>query len=220
MRKAILIVLLLLIPASSLFAQEWRDRKYVSPIDTRFDITPYGGYRWGGTIYADTTNLYHHDVDIQSSANYGISFGIPISSSGMKIELLVDRQDSKVGESELFPSNAKQGDFSVTYYQAGMRFPFAVSHSASPYFAFGLGIANLDPKVQGVSSSQEFSMSGAFGVHVPVNQNVGFRFELRGFWTPIDNGHNDYHGCYDCYYDYYYHNLSQGEATVGLQIKF
>lgn len=217
MRKAALILLLLLIPASSLFAQEWRGRRYASSADNKFDITPFGGYRWGGTIYSDQTDLYGRNVDLQSSANYGVSLGIPVTSNGMKIELLVDRQDTQVGTGNgLFAPGSDYGDFHVTYYHAGLLIPFAQSRTATPYVAVSAGIANLDPATQGVASSNKFSAAAGVGVNVPINPQIAFRVEFRGFYTNTGNNNR----CYRCYYDAYNHDLSQGETKVGLSFRF
>lgn len=218
MRKALWISLLLLIPASSLLAQPWRDNRYYRS-DNTFDLTPFAGYRWGGTIFADTTNLYGQDVDLQSAANYGVSFGIPVSPNGMKIELMIDRQDTTVGNGGgLFEPGSNFGNFHVTYYHGGLMIPFGQSRSATPYVAVSAGIANLDPATQGVSSSNKFSAAAGVGVNVPVNRQVGFRVEFRGFYTPIGNN-----GCDHCgYFDNggLNHDLYQGEVKAGLSLKF
>ncbi len=220
MRKAVFISLLLLIPAASLFAQPWRDR-YYRPVDNRFDLTPFVGYRWGGTIYADQTNLYGQDVDLQSSANYGLSFGIPVSPTGLKLELLVDRQDTNVGTGGggLFEPGSDFGNFHVTYFHGGLLIPFSQSRAAMPYVAVSAGITNLDPSTAGVSSSNKFSAAAGVGVNVPINRDMGVRVEFRGFYTPMGNNG----GCSRCGYyngDYYNHDLFQGETKVGLSFKF
>lgn len=218
MRKALLMSLLLLLIAASLSAQPWRDR-YYSRSDNTFDLTPFGGYRWGGTIYADQTNLYGQNVDLESSANYGVSFGIPVTPHGMKVELMLDRQDTNVGTGGgLFEPGSNFGNFHVTYYHAGLLIPFAQSRSATPYVAVSAGVANLDPATQGVTSSNKFSAAAGVGVNVPVNRQIGFRVEFRGFYTPMGNNN----GCSHCGFnnDFYNHDLYQGETKVGLSIKF
>lgn len=218
MRKAALITLLLLIPASSLFAQDWRGRRYNTPADTKFDLTPFAGYRWGGTIYSDQTDLYGQNVDLQSSANYGISLGIPVSRTGMKVELMVDRQDTNVGNGGgLFTPADNFGNFHVTYFHGGLLIPFAQSRTATPYVAVSAGITNLDPSQSGVQSSNKFSAAAGVGVNVPINPQLGLRVEFRGFYTPMGSNNNN---CYRCSFNTYNHDLVQGETKVGLSVKF
>ena len=96
MRKSLLLMLLLLVPAS-LFAQNepWRNRpsRYGAYADNYFELTPFLGYRYGGTIFADQSSLFNRDVKVESAANFGVNFAIPISN-GMKVELMVNRQDT------------------------------------------------------------------------------------------------------------------------------
>ena len=217
MRKAVFVFLLL--SASSLFAQDWRGRRYERYRDDRVDLTPFLGYRYGGTLYADQSNLFSRNVDVKSSMNFGLNLGIPVSSSGLKIELLVDRQNTNFTDSGgLFSPNANLGDFSVTYYQAGVLIPFAASRAATPYVAVTGGVANLDPQFSGASSSNRFAASAAIGVKVPLQRNLAIRVEERGFYTSMSNYDNR---CRACYYNYdYNHDLVQGETNVGLDFKF
>src|SRR5438876_1084139 len=94
MRKLVLLVLLVLV-TPSLFAQDWRDRRGDRSDryrDNTFELTPFAGYRWGGTLYSNT-GLFNQDVDLDSSANFGVSLGIPVGSN-LKVELLADHSNS------------------------------------------------------------------------------------------------------------------------------
>src|SRR4051794_5761623 len=114
MRKALLVFLLLLVPASSLFAQDWRGRRYERRRDNQLELSLFGGYRYGGTIFADQSSLFSQDVDVASSLNYGANLGIPINDYGMKVELLVDRQDTNFTHGGgLFSPTGNLGDFRV-----------------------------------------------------------------------------------------------------------
>src|SRR5207253_10170240 len=68
MRKVLFIGLLVLLPASSLFAQDWRGRRGYERArgDNQIELTPFGGYRYGGTIFADTNDLFSQNVDVKS----------------------------------------------------------------------------------------------------------------------------------------------------------
>ncbi len=217
MRKLLWVFTLLLIPAS-LFAQDWRrgyrDRGYA---DNFFELTPFLGYRYGGTIYADQSRLFRQDVDVESSPNFGVNFAMPVAN-GWKIELMVNRQDTHFtnGAGGLFAPNDRLADFAITYFHGGLQIPFAVSRAATPYFIVSAGIANLDPKVSGASSSNRFSAGGGIGVKVPINRNLGIRIEERGYFTTLSNyGDN----CRSCYYTYN-HDLYQGETNVGVFLRF
>ena len=199
MKKLLLISLLAVVIPASLFAQDddWRNRRAHDQRRDRmsnenlFEITPFVGYTYGGTIRADQTSLFGQDVDLASSASLGLNFGIPIGN-GMKLELMADRQNTHLGSGGsgggLFdPRGGRVGDFHVTYYHAGLQIPFAISRNANPYFIASAGVANLDPSTPGASTSTRFSASGGVGVKIPFNRNAGFRFEGRGFYTALPN---------------------------------
>jgi len=221
MRKLLLLVAILMIPASSLLAQDepWRNRpsRYGrGTVDNYFELTPFVGYRYGGTIFADQSRLFRQDVDIESSANFGADFAIPISN-GWKVELLVDRQNTHFtnGSGGLFAPNDRLGAFDITYFHGGLVIPFAVSRSASPYFSVSAGVANLDPRVSGASSDTRFSAGAAIGVKVPINRNFGIKVEERGYFTSLSNNDN----CRACSY-VYNHDLYQGETNLGVYFRF
>jgi len=222
MRKLMLILTVLLIPASLLAQDEsWRNRRpdrdrYSNSLNM-FELTPFGGYRYGGTIFADQTNLFgNQNVDVASAGNFGVSFGIPIGSA-MKIELMVDRQNTHFTNGNgLFAPDQRLGGFDITYFHGGLQIPFAVSRNATPYVVVSAGVANLDPRVRGASSDTRFSGGAGIGVKIPINRNVGIRIEERGYFTSLSNYSNRH---YRSYYDYN-HDLYQGETNVGLFFRF
>jgi hypothetical protein len=206
----------LLLPAS-LFAQ-YRPRGYgYRPYaDNFFELSPFLGYRYGGTIYANQTQLFNQDVAVESAPNFGLNFAIPINNC-WKIEFLADRQNTQFsgGGGGLFAPNNNLGDFDITYFQGGIVIPFAQTRSATPYFALDAGVANLDPRVSGATSSTRFAAGGAIGVKVPINRNVGIKLEERGFFTSLSNTDN----CRSCFYTYN-HDLYQGETNFGVFFRF
>ena len=219
MKRVVLLLFAALLIAPSLFAQDWRDRGYSNRArDNSFDLEPFVGYRWGGTIFADSTNLYGRDVDLQSSANIGVNFGIPTGVNGMKVELMVNHQSTTVGNGagSLFGSGNNAGDFGVTYYHAGLLIPFNQSRAATPFVIVSAGMTNLDPKMSSVSSSNKFSASAGVGVKVPINPALSIRGEVRGYFTAIGSGN----GCSRCGYGYNDKNFYQGEANLGLNFRF
>src|SRR5688500_10385984 len=116
MRKFTFLLLLILIP-TSLFAQDddWRrrraERDRYTPRESAFELTPFVGYRWGGTIFADQTFIFGEDVQVASNPNFGVSFAMPLGDTGMKLELMANRQASELEtESGLFEPNDEIAD--------------------------------------------------------------------------------------------------------------
>lgn len=222
MRKLMLILIVLLIPASLLAQDEpWRTRR---PADrysdlNAFELTPFAGYRYGGTIFADTSHLFSQDVDVASAGNFGVSFAIPVGNA-LKIELILDRQNTHfVNGNGLFAPDQRLGGFDITYFHGGVQFPFAVSRTAQPYVSLTAGVANLDPRIEGASSANRFSAGAGIGVKVPINRNMGIKIEERGFFTSLSNYGDRCRNYSNCYYSYN-HDLYQGETNVGVFFRF
>lgn len=222
MRKLMLMVTVLLIPASLLAQDEgWRNRRVARDAYSTlnmFELTPFGGYRYGGTIFADQTSLFgNQNVDVASAGNFGVNLGIPIGNA-MKIELLVDRQNTHfTNGSGLFAPDQRLGGFDITYFHGGLQIPFAVSRNAAPYVVVSAGLANLEPRVSGASSDTRFSAGAGIGVKIPINRNVGIRIEERGYFTSLSSYSNRHYSNY--YYDYN-RDLYQGETNVGVFFRF
>jgi hypothetical protein len=224
MRKFTFLLLLILIP-TSLFAQDdddWRHRRAErdrdTPRDSSFELTPFVGYRWGGTIFADQTFIFGEDVQVASNPNFGVTFAMPLGDTGMKLELMANRQASELEtESGLFEPNREIADIDVTYLHAGLQIPFAQSRNATPYFVVSAGLANLDPQINGVAAENRFSASAGVGVKIPMSRALSIKIEGRGYYTALeDNNNND---CTFC--DYRYNQeFYQGEANLGLVFSF
>jgi len=219
MRKLLFLAVLLL--STPLLAQDrdddWRRRRYRdSPSEHAFELTPFVGYRWGGTIFADQTFVFGEDVDVAPSANLGINLGIPLGDSGMKLELMANRQASELETgSGLFEPDNRVADIDVTYLHAGLQIPFGRSRNATPYVIASAGLANLDPQISGVSAENRFSASAGIGVKVPVSRALSLRFEGRGYYTALEEDTN----CTFC--DYFYNrDFYQGEVNLGLSFTF
>ncbi len=222
MRKSLLVLLLLSL-ATTAFAQDddddWRRRRggySDAPRINAFELTPFIGYRWGGTIFADQTFIFGEDVDVAPSANFGVNFALPLGDSGFKLELMANRQSSELEtDSGLFEPDNEVADIDVTYLHAGLQIPFAQSRNATPYAIISGGLASFDPQVSGVSSENRFSASAGIGVKIPMNRNMSVRLEGRGYYASLE----DTSDCSFC--DYFYNeDFYQGEVNLGLSFSF
>lgn len=228
MRKLILVVAVLLIPAS-LFAQDdsWRDRgsrgdrgrRYDDRRygDMSFEVTPFVGYTWGGTVYTGQS-IFSQDADVASSANVGASVGFPVNPNGMKIELSIDHQSTNLtaGSTSLFDPGTRIGDLDLTYYQAGILMPFGDSsrQTVTPFFVGSLGVATLDPRGNGVSATR-FAGTVGGGVKVPISRSLGFRGDIRAMYVSLPTDQT----CSFCNYAGN-RDLWQGQANFGVYFRF
>lgn len=222
LRKSVLLILSLVLTTAA-FAQDrdddWRRRPArdnYSPRRGAFELTPFIGYRWGGTIFADQTFIFGQDVDVASSANLGVNFALPLGDSGLKLELMANRQSSQLEtDGGLFEPEDEVADIDITYLHAGLQIPFAESRNATPYFVVSGGLANFDPQISGVSAENRFSASAGAGVKIPMSNILSIRLEGRGYYAALEEDDD----CTIC--DYFYNqDFWQGEANIGLVISF
>jgi opacity protein-like surface antigen len=220
MRRTPLLALLLLLSTAAIAQdrdEEWRRGSWRdAPRSSAFELTPFAGYRWGGTIFADQTFVFGEDVQVSSSANFGINFAMPLGDSGMKLELMANRQSSELEtENGLFEPDDAVAEIDVTYLHAGLQIPFARSRNAVPYAIVSGGIANLDPDVIGASDENRFSASAGIGVKIPMSRALSIRLEGRGYYTALEEQDD----CSIC--DYFYNeDFYQGEVNLGLTFSF
>lgn len=225
MRKVAVLTILLLSITTAAFAQDrgrdddWRRRRAYdsTPDPDSVELTVFGGYRWGGTVFAnDTFGVFSDELQVESSPSIGADIAIPLGSSGMKLDLMASHQSSQLEtRGGLFDPDNEVADFDVTYFHAGLQIPFARSRNVTPYAVFGAGLANLDPQIAGLSDETRFSLSGGIGVKVPFNRALSLRLEGRGYYTALEDDTD----CTIC--DYFVdENFYQGEVSAGLSISF
>jgi opacity protein-like surface antigen len=209
MRKA-LIILLLLVPAVAL-AQR--------PV---IEITPFAGYRWGGSIDREDLSISTKDVDLEPSYNYGLALDFPVSEH-FGMQLLFDRQRADTDEEELFSQDRKGFDLTTSYYHLGFLWQWT-SYEFRPYVVTSLGITHLNPSVPGAKSEQRGSASLGAGFKLDLSEHVAFRLEGRAFWTNTDDD-SSWRDCEDDHDDDCWdweanHDLVQNQVTAGIVIKF
>jgi hypothetical protein len=201
MRRALL-ALLLLIPAGA----------YAQP--SRFELTPFVGYRLDGSIDSSSDLGFSTDVQVDESSIYGLSFDIPLSSN-WQLEILGNRQSTtfSVDDGLLNPSS-ELGDVDIDFYQAGFLYQWGRGQ-VNPYIVGTAGIARIDPKFPELDVESYFAATLGGGVKVFATPNVGFRFEVRGYWVNLQTNFDDRYDRYDSDGD-----LVQGEASAGLILSF
>lgn len=204
MRKA-LFAFVLLLPALA----------YAQP--SEFEITPFAGYRLGGEFDASNEDFFdtNLDAEIEESSIYGVIFGIPLSRD-WKLELLASRQESAfiIDEGLLSPTT-ELGDVTLSFYHAGFAYEWGLGQ-ARPFLFGSAGLARIEPDFPELNAENRISGSLGGGVKVFFSENIGLRFEGRGYWTDLGT---DWEDRYDRYDDDS-GGLFQAEASAGLILAF
>lgn len=201
MRTRFLLTALLIAVPASLAAQA-------------IDVTPFAGYRWGGTIDREP-NLFDTDLEIVDSASYGLIVGFVVSPA-VQVELSVHRQASELAaDTGLFEPEVPVADVDLTWYQIGGTLEWG--RDIRPFVQGSLGAATIDPDAAGATSETRFAGTFGAGVKLRVSDRIGFRLEGKGLWMALDDGDDD-QICYD--YCYSGSGIFQGEVLLGVIFMF
>ena len=148
------------------------------------EITPVGGYRFGGSLNIQEASS---GLGVQDAGAFGLHLGVKVSPDG-ELEALFVRQDTRLKANDgLFSSTALFG-LKLDTYQLGGSYLFREEdEKVRPYIGLGMGITRLIPEPSDLESETRFSASIAGGVKAYVGAHLGFRLELRGFFTVIDS---------------------------------
>ena len=193
--------------------------------EPRFEITPFAGYRTGGSFDIDPAleptpqSGSAGSADITDDASFGVDFGLYRDRDSF-YEILYSRQaaslDSKV------PALDKL-DVTVEYYHFGGTaiFPQA-SDKLLPYLSLTAGATRFSGN--GYDSKTKFSASLGGGLRVPFNEHFAAILGLRGYLTFVNSDteflcvSNDGNG--SCLLRSSGSTLFQAEAQLGLAFTF
>lgn len=142
-----------------------------------FEITPFGGYRFGGTFeIEESTDSY----ELQDSSSFGVLLNFP-HRANTRWEILYSRQSTDAEFSDPASSNA-QLDIDSHILQIGGTYQFE-SDKVVPYLAATIGGTHVRASANGSESDTFWSGSLGLGMLIAPNARVGLRLEARGHIT-------------------------------------
>jgi hypothetical protein len=146
-----------------------------------FEITPYGGYRLGGTFD-------EADSDRSIELDDGNSFGIILNfrqSADTQWEILYSRQETSADTNSL-ESGDQRLDLSMEYLQAGGTYEGGGEY-VRPYLAVTIGVTRVEVSDAGFDDDSFFSFSIGVGLQIRPTDRLGIRLEARSFATLLDS---------------------------------
>jgi len=190
-----------------------------------FEITPFGGSRFGGVIdFSNTTTAYNGDVDyltIKSSWNYGIMLDYSLFPN-LQAEFMYNHQPTELGEHNFVTgtrSDLTTAD--VDMYQWGFNYTFRDPEKRiRPYVVGGLGFTHFNSGGN-LPFYNRFSYNLGVGAKYFFSRHVGVR--LEGRWSPTRTTVG-----VEEYYSPFYgpelvgvnNHAEQGQANLGLIFRF
>jgi hypothetical protein len=174
------------------------------------ELTAFGGLSFGGELIATPG---YESVPLQAGPLYGGAFNVEFFPR-WRIEALVMRQESKVPG----PVYGTYVDVDVERYMGGILSHEPLSARWDVFGEFMLGATRYKPA--GYESELWFTLGVAAGVKTYVAKNIGFRFEARGYYTPVVISGVGVCGGYGCVIGYTGTGTFQGDLSAGVTFGF
>jgi hypothetical protein len=200
MKSRMLLVLgLLLIGVQPVLAQRWT-------------ISPFAGYRFGGSLQSSSTDA---EVLIDDNLSYGIELDVDPMDSGLKFALLYSHQGTtaQLTDSLLNPNV----DVDVDQIMVGA-IQELYDDKFRPFVGAYVGATYMQPT--GYENDLKFGFGLAVGMNYYITKHFGVRLDLRGFGTLI-NGDTGFL-CADgsCLVEWSGSVMWQGEAAGSIFVTF
>jgi hypothetical protein len=169
----------------------------------------FGGYGFGGALLS---TVGAREIPIDSGVTYGGTAAIEFVPR-WRLEALVMRQESQV---RLTAPDVRV-DVNVERYMAGIQ-QEDIAGRVRIFGAFMLGATRFVPA--GTEGETWFTIGIGAGVKTFVVRHVGFRFEARGYYSPVTISGRVYCGSSTCLIDYTGSGLIQGDVGAGVFFTF
>ncbi|HKF42120.1 MAG TPA: outer membrane beta-barrel protein [Thermoanaerobaculia bacterium] len=192
------------------------------------EISPFGGWMFGGSFPAGSTDLFNQKVDVQDEAIYGGRVGWNFTNL-FEFEAFYAHSGThfvSTRDDVLFaPSGTKLGDLSIDYALGLMTLNFGRNPYVTPFVSFGMGAAHLDPDVCKVrnppcsnpNAEWRYTTTIGGGVKTFFTRHFGMRFDGRYYGTLLNT---DDHDCHDGHCHHGSDWLSNGDLTGGFVFAF
>ena len=184
----------------------------------RFELTPYLGYRLGGTFDEQNGD---RQFELEDSASQGLMLSGRVKEN-TQWEVLLGRQGTDVDTQGIFVDNPAF-DIDVDYLHLGGTYLFE-GDNLRPFIAFTLGVTHFDPAPREYGSESFFSASIGGGWQLNATRRLGVRLEVRAFTTFVDSDSDIF--CQSdaaggaCLILTEADTLTQWEARAGLVLRF
>ncbi len=178
-------------------------------------VSPFGSFEFGGSL---SSPVFESVFSLGSSLGYGGTVDVAVAK-GWRIELLYSRQ-----KTDLFAVGGGSGprfDLAVERYMVGIEEEKGEEGGKTrPFGVFLLGATRLVPNLGQYGSDSRFTLGIALGIKLLVSKSVGFRFEGRGFFTPVETSASLLCTSGNCLFGAAGSGLFQGDLGAGLIIAF
>ncbi len=189
-----------------------------------FEITPFGGSRFGGQIdesSAISPTVSYDYLGIKSSLDYGVMGDVTIWPN-FQAEFMFNRQPTELsGVCVACGTRTDLTSANLDMYQFGFLYAFRSPEAKlKPYVVGGLGFTHFSANnLLGFSNRFSYNLGG--GVKYFFTYHVGLRLEAR--WSPSETTTGLAEYCdpfYGCYQSTAANMAQQGQVNLGLIFRF
>jgi outer membrane protein W len=187
----------------------------------RFEITPFGGSRFGGVIDLTSSNAGTIDYfTIKSSVDYGVTAGYFLAPN-LEAEFMWNRQPTELGAHDfVLGTTTNIGSATLDMFQWSMLFEFRdPREKLKPYLVGGIGFTHFDTN-GAVNFSDTFSYNIGGGVKYYFSRHVGLRLDVRYSPSQTTSSFGTFCGPFGCFTAKSPNYANQGQANLGLIIRF
>lgn len=187
----------------------------------RFELTPVGGYQWGGSFDTDAFgDIPAGKLSEVSSFSWGVILSAHTTSTTSG-EIFYLRQSSDVRFDPNVGETTTPGTLSNNYIQFGGRQDFMGTGNVTPFVSGSLGFNVLDGGGD-VGSTWRFAWTLGGGAKFALpNERVAVRVDVRWLATLVPSGeYASWCTVWGCYASGGSTLLNQGQATGGLAVAF
>jgi len=221
-RKCIYLAILVLALGVSSAQAQWSSSDSNGFWHRGFEITPFGGTRFGGVIDLSNTNA-PTNVDyltIRSTWDYGAMLDVDLFPHA-QAEFMWNNQPTVLGEHVPGAGSTRLSEADLDMFQWSFLYEFLQPGSKfQPYAVGGIGFTSYNTNgIIGLGNEFAFNLGG--GVKYFFDPHFGVRVEARFSPSRTTQGVGVYcdpfYGCYPAQVSNYAH---QGQANVGLIFRF
>jgi hypothetical protein len=170
----------------------------------------FGGFAFGGAVLSGAGDV---EVPLEAGFAYGGTAAVEFLPS-WRFEALVMRQESQVRGA----APGTRVHVNVDRYMGGVRQQERLTGRLDIFGEFMLGATRFAPA--GFDSETWFTLGAGAGVKTYVARHLGFRFEARGYYTPVSLSGRVYCGPNACLFGYTGAGTFQGDLSAGVLFAF
>jgi Outer membrane protein beta-barrel domain len=199
-------------------AQEAADPAYTRDFVPHFEITPFAGYRVGGTFDYDGLTATQ-SLDIRDDSSWGVDVGLYRDNASF-YEVLYSQQASSL---DTRGTTLGRLQLRTEYAHFGGTLLFPEANWFVPYLSMTIGATKFDPEGDQYRSETDFSMSLGGGLRLPFNEHAAVVLGVRGYLTFVDANTQIFcvsNGGGACLFRISSNSFFQAEAQLGFALTF